>query len=389
MTKNRANIGRKLSVGSEKSPFFIPSDNERRILGAILRAGGSSQPQLSRKTSLAQQSVSRLVNSLIAHGAIRENGRSSDGRRGQPSISVAIEPTFAYTFGVAMMTDALSLALMDFSGTVIEQQQFDMVTMTRASVIERLETLFTEFLEKHEIDESRLLGIGVGISGYSLGTHGRYNTPRTLDDWALVDIEELLQEQFGHPVWVENDGNAAAIGESLVGAGRSYNNFGYVFFSTGIGGGIVYEHELMRGTNGNAGELGLLLPRAVYPHPNLELLRNIVAQSGIEVTGISDLLNKFDPDWPAVDEWIARSRDSLSLIASSLAAILDPEAIVMGGRIPKSLARKVIPHIEIFNDARRSEPRQVPRLMVSETEGDACAIGAAALPFNGCYFKIS
>lgn len=389
MTKNRANIGRKLSVGSEKSPFFIPSDNERRILGAILRAGGSSQPQLSRKTSLAQQSVSRLVNSLIAHGAIRENGRSSDGRRGQPSISVAIEPTFAYTFGVAMMTDALSLALMDFSGTVIEQQQFDMVTMTRASVIERLETLFTEFLEKHEIDESRLLGIGVGISGYSLGTHGRYNTPRTLDDWALVDIEELLQEQFGHPVWVENDGNAAAIGESLVGAGRSYNNFGYVFFSTGIGGGIVYEHELMRGTNGNAGELGLLLPRAVYPHPNLELLRNIVAQSGIEVTGISDLLNKFDPDWPAVDEWIARSRDSLSLIASSLAAILDPEAIVMGGRIPKSLARKVIPHIEIFNDARRSEPRQVPRLMVSETEGDACAIGAAALPFNGCYFKVS
>ncbi|MGV6820204.1 MAG: ROK family protein [Parvularcula sp.] len=288
-----------------------------------------------------------------------------------------------------MMTDALSLALMDFSGTVIEQQQFDMVTMTRASVIERLETLFTEFLEKHEIDESRLLGIGVGISGYSLGTHGRYNTPRTLDDWALVDIEELLQEQFGHPVWVENDGNAAAIGESLVGAGRSYNNFGYVFFSTGIGGGIVYEHELMRGTNGNAGELGLLLPRAVYPHPNLELLRNIVAQSGIEVTGISDLLNKFDPDWPAVDEWIARSRDSLSLIASSLAAILDPEAIVMGGRIPKSLARKVIPHIEIFNDARRSEPRQVPRLMVSETEGDACAIGAAALPFNGCYFKVS
>ena len=77
-------------------------------------------------------------------------------------------------------------------------------------------------------------GVGVGISGYCLGGQGRYNTPRTLDDWALVDIEELLREQLGYPVWVENDGNAAAIGESLVGAGRTYDNFAYIFFSTGI-----------------------------------------------------------------------------------------------------------------------------------------------------------
>ncbi|MFQ5564281.1 MAG: ROK family protein [Parvularculaceae bacterium] len=284
------------------------------------------------------------------------------------------------------MTDALSVSLMDFSGVVLEQAQHDMTTMTRSAVIETLNKTFAKFIQKRRLTKQKILGVGVGISGYSLGGHGRYNTPRTLDDWALVDIEELLREQLGFPVWVENDGNAAAIGESLVGAGRTYNNFAYLFFSTGIGGGIIINHELMRGCNGNGGEIGLILPRAVYPHPNLELLRQIVAQHGIEISGISDMLHKFDIGWPAVDEWIARTRDSLSLIASALSAILDPEAIVLGGRIPKALARKVIPHIEIFDDARRSEPRTIPRLMVSETNGDACAIGAAALSFNKRFF---
>ncbi len=367
--------------------FFEPSDSEKKILSAVLRGSGLTQPEISRQTALAQQSVSRLVNGLIENGALCEGERKSDGRRGQPSMAVEIAPDFAYTFGVAIMTDALSIALMDFSGVVLEQAENDMPAMTRAAVIETLNNTFDKFIRKRRLSRAKILGVGVGISGYSLGGHGRYNTPRTLDDWALVDIEELLQEQLGLPVWVENDGNAAAIGESLVGAGRTYDNFAYLFFSTGIGGGIIIDHELMRGVNGNGGEIGLLLPRAVYPHPNLELLRQMVAQQGVQVTGISDMLAKFDPDWPAVDEWIARTRDSLSLIASSLAAILDPEAIVFGGRIPKSLARKTIPHIEIFDDARRAEPRQVPRLMVSETNGDACAIGAAALSFNKRYFK--
>jgi len=366
--------------------LFEPSDSERKVLSAILRGNGLTQPQIARRTELAQQTVSRLVTSLIESGALCQGERKSQGRRGQPSMAVEIAPEFAYTFGVSIMTDALSVALMDFSGVVLEQAQFDMPSMARSAVIDVLKRTFTNFIRKRHLSRETVLGVGVGISGYSLGGHGRYNTPRTLDDWALVDIEDLLKEQLGYSVWVENDGNAAAIGESLVGAGRTYDNFAYIFFSTGIGGGIVINHELMRGVNGNGGEIGLLLPRAVYPHPNLELLRQLVAQQGVEVTGISDMLNKFEPEWPAVDQWIARTRDSLSLIASSLAAILDPEAIVFGGRIPKSLARKVIPYIEIFDDARRAEPRQAPRLMVSETNGDACAIGAAALPFNKRYY---
>jgi predicted NBD/HSP70 family sugar kinase len=99
------------------------------------------------------------------------------------------------------------------------------------------------------------------------------------------------------------------------------------------------------------------------------------------------MLSEFNVDWPGVDEWIERARDPLSLITSSIAALLDPEAIVLGGRLPNALAQKIIPAIELYDDARRSEPRPLPKIMISETQVDACAIGAAMMPLEQQFFS--
>jgi predicted NBD/HSP70 family sugar kinase len=189
------------------------------------------------------------------------------------------------------------------------------------------------------------------------------------------------------PAWVENDGNAAAIGESFLGAGRVFQNFVYVFIAAGIGGGVITNHKLSRGVNGNGGEIGLVLPRNMFQEPNLETLLQSVRRHGVEVGGISAMLSEFNVDWPGVDEWIERARDPLSLITSSIAALLDPEAIVLGGRLPNALAQKIIPAIELYDDARRSEPRPLPKIMISETQVDACAIGAAMMPLEQQFFS--
>jgi len=364
------------------------TDSERAILGVVLRAGGLTQPEIARTTGLAQQSVSRLVKGLIERGALHEGARVLEGRRGQPSMSVEIAPDFLYSFGVAMMTDALSVNLMDFSGIVLEQAFFPMPVMSRARVFERLEETFENFLRKRHLDRDRVFGVGVGISGYCLGGRGRYNTPRSLDEWALVDIGAILSDRLNYPVWVENDGNVAAIGESLVGAGRASADFVYLYIAAGIGGGVVINHRLLRGRHGNGGEIGLMLPRGSYAQPDLSLLRNLVAKGGVPTEGITDMLARFDINWEGNREWIERTRDSFSLIVSALAATLDPDAIVIGGRIPKALAERLIPNIEIFDDARRAEPRTMPRVIISETAGDACAIGAAALPLHSHYFTV-
>jgi len=152
---------------------------------------------------------------------------------------------------------------------------------------------------------------------------------------------------------------------------------------------MVFNHELMRGSHGNAGEIGLIIPKKIYGHPNLELLRQLAVKDGIDVDSISSLLDEFDMEWPAVGQWITHSREPLSLMVSALAATHDPQAIIIGGRIPKALVKRIIPDIEIYDDIRVMQPRPLPRVIVSEVDGDACSIGAAVLPLMKRFFPRS
>ncbi len=379
--------------GSSEPAFFDandlrrPSRSERRVLGMIVRGGNVGQPALAKQTGLAQQSVSRLVKGLVSMGALVEGDRVRSGKRGQPGVPVRIAPGFAYSVGVGMLTDAISVALLDFSGTVVDERHEVLPAVTRNAVLDKAEEIVVEIIARHGIPAQRILGMGVSISGRHIGPGAIYNTPSPLDDWALIAIDRFFEERFEMPIWVENDGNAAAVGESLVGIGRNYDNFAYLFIDTMLGGGIIIDHELMRGCNGNGGEIGLLLPKNIYQHPSLESLRQTLGEYGIEHAGVSEMIAAFDSEWPGIDEWITKTRSSFSLIASALAAILDPEAIVLGGRMPASLARRVIPYIDIYNDSRRGKPRALPRLLVSKAGGDASAIGAASLPFKEHFFS--
>ncbi len=372
---------------SRPHAFILPSESESRILGLALRKHGATQPEIVKSTGLSQQTVSRLVKDLVARGALRLGERRSNGRRGQPRIEIDVAPDHAFSLGVALMTDAMSVLLMDFSGNVVAYDYVEMPVMSRKAVFARLGDVTDHFLAANPIAKDRLAGVGVGISGYCLDGKSRYNPPRALDDWAMVQIDALFNEALGIPAWVENDGNAAAIGESFLGAGRVFQNFVYVFIAAGIGGGVITNHQLSRGVHGNGGEIGLVLPRNMFQEPNLETLLQTVRRNGVDVNGISSMLAEFDVSWPGVDEWIERARDPLSLIASSIAALLDPEAIVLGGRLPKALAERIIPAIELYDDARRSEPRPLPKIMISETQVDACAIGAAMMPLEQQFFS--
>jgi glucokinase len=80
-----------------------------------------------------------------------------------------------------------------------------------------------------------------------------------MPSWAHLPLRDLFQQHFQPrqlPVYIENDANAAALGEYLFGAGRGCGNMVYLTISTGIGGGIILNGQLFEGTSGTAGELG-------------------------------------------------------------------------------------------------------------------------------------
>ena len=99
-------------------------------------------------------------------------------------------------------------------------------------------------------------GVGVGVPGPLDAEAGLILNAVNLPGWADLPIRDILQDSLKVPVLIENDANAAAMGEFLFGAGRGVRDMVYVTVSTGIGGGVITDGKLLRGVRGSAGEVG-------------------------------------------------------------------------------------------------------------------------------------
>lgn len=108
------------------------------------------------------------------------------------------------------------------------------------------------------IDQSgvKVDAAGVGCVGPLDQKTGYVINPVNLHGWKEVPLVDILKNDLKMPVFLDNDANAAALGEHRFGAGRGVANMVYLTISTGIGGGIIINHQLYQGENGNAGELG-------------------------------------------------------------------------------------------------------------------------------------
>ena len=357
-------------------------DIEREIIRAVFWEKCVTQSQLVTMTKIPQQTVSRLLKSLMQSGVLLQTAELLPNPKGKPGAGIKLNPAFAYTLGLSILFDAISVAVMDFAGNVIHSELVEMSDMSIPSVLKTAEQLIKQISTRFAINPDRVLGMGVGISGFFSSMDGKMNTHHTLEEWAQIDIVQIVSKHFQLPTWLVNDATGAAAGEGVAGIGRQYKNFVYLFVSSAFGGGIVNNSEVLRGTYGNAGELGDMLPPKLYAHPNLELLKRILKKHGVNIPSIYKLNEDFDVDWPGVEEWLFKVQDSFDLVATCCSALLDAEAIIIGGHIPKSLAQKVISRIDVYAQFRRGAKRPLPQIVVSGISHNPVSIGAATLPLR-------
>ncbi|XP_043096871.1 bifunctional UDP-N-acetylglucosamine 2-epimerase/N-acetylmannosamine kinase isoform X4 [Puntigrus tetrazona] len=103
----------------------------------------------------------------------------------------------------------------------------------------------------------RILGIGVSTGGRVNPQDGIVlHSTKLIKEWSSVDIRTPLSSALHLPVWVDNDGNCAALAERKFGHGKGVENFVTIITGTGIGGGIIQHNELIHGSTFCAAELG-------------------------------------------------------------------------------------------------------------------------------------
>ena len=217
---------------------------------------------------------------------------------------------------------------------------------------------------------------------------GRVAMAPNLPGWGRRGVVEEVSRQLGTALTFENDVNLAALGEQAAGLGRGVANFVYLWIGTGTGMGLVLDHHLYRGASRAAGEIAYLPLGPGDPHDPAHRRRGTfedaaaagaAAQIGREL-GITDqltskklfeLARRGRPEALAAVEVEAQR---LALGIASVAAVVDPELIILAGGIGSSGDLLIEP---IDRELRRLSPFR-PRLAVSRLGDGAVLQGAIA-----------
>lgn len=162
----------------------------------------------------------------------------------------------SFAIGVDLGGTNLRIAAVDEGGKLLEKITTDTgVARPRDEVIAEMCRAIQTLAKKRESD-GKLAGVGVGVPGIiDLGS-GTVRESPNLPGWHDYPVREEVERRLGTRVILENDANAAALGEKWLGAGREVDDLCMITLGTGVGGGIVLGGRIWHGMTGMAGELG-------------------------------------------------------------------------------------------------------------------------------------
>jgi glucokinase-like ROK family protein len=364
-----------------------------------------SRARLADETGLNPSTVSAIIGELIHENLIRETDliHSNTGR---PGRLLEINPNGGCALGIEINVDYIALIVTDFAANVIwrAHQPSDPESGQDAIMNQTLDLakLASEFI--NSLDCS-LLGVGVGVPGLVDVTSGLLRKAPNLK-WEDVPIRDVLSSHFNCPIYVENEANAAALGEYYFGAVRNIKDFIYLSSGVGLGSGIVINGKLFRGILGYAGEAGHMTldingeqcgcgkrgcwetfvgPRAVEQRvrrsirEGAESILSQMAKGDLKNILFDDVVNAaYGGDETAMNA-LCEVAFYLGIGIANLVNLFNVEVIVLGGAL-NSVSPLLLQDVERVVNANTLAPEKGQFKIIPSAYGaDACVMGAIAL----------
>lgn len=335
---------RKDAVKNVINQELMRSTNKKLILEQIQKNAPISKTEVSLKLGLSATSISTFINELLAEELIIScgNAKSTGGRK---SILYRVNPKAHFVIGIDLQVDTIIGVLTDFQGETISSKSIPLNGTDEWYVIKTMGELIQSFILEENIPLAKL-GIGIGIPGIVQSNSGIVEFAPNLG-WKNVNIRQALA--LPCPVFIENEANAAAIGEKNFGLAREASNLVYISIGTGVGCGLFLNGKLYLGPTHHAGEFGHMIVESqgipcgcgnkgcweVYTS-NTAMLKGFEKRSGQKLERFEDLLARFAADDPAARDVMEEAVRYLGLGIANIANGLNPEMIVIGGKIAKT-----------------------------------------------------
>ncbi|MFA5467959.1 MAG: ROK family transcriptional regulator [Sphaerochaetaceae bacterium] len=385
------------------SQSILKKNNIALVLEEIKREKSLFKTTLSKRLQLSFATVSTICEILEADGFIKmeEYGASTGGRK---PVIIKFNPNSRYVITINMsLNGALHLALVSLNHTVSHQVWLkDAYSASKEDLFSRIGEEIAKILSKQKVPLKRVLGIGVAVPGLYDETIGviKHCTNPFL---ANLLIKRELQKIINLPIHIMNDANLAAFGQwSLL--REELSDLIFLYFSQGIGLGIIQNGAIFLGSRGYAGELGGIRLSVFGDVCNLEEFLNLngIACSYKNFLKSQELLTPQQIERLPQDErealinlleanlaqkrateehFIEKMGEQLGWVISILIDILNPSAVFIGGDL-ENLAPYLLPHVQSYVERYSFTVRDFPIPIKVASTVDLMVVGQEEFVFK-------
>lgn len=348
---------------------------QRLLLELIRRHAAVSRAELSKLSHLTPGAITQQCRELIFSGLIVE-GEKSTGQRGQPSLPLRLNPGGACSIGISFSSGFVDLTLVDFCGKkVFSGSEPHQENQPLRATLEQIKTMVDKTLRKLKLQHARILGVGYAVPGFLKSDGKKRHCVAWLESWRDVDLQAAFEANLPWPTWVENNANAAAIGELYSGMWNEYRDFTLIELGYGIGAGIIVDHKLLTGGFRNAGEVGMAFPTGSY-RPSYKDLLGTLSAAGYEEKHLADLIKKNDHIFTT---WYQRALSQLEETVFGCLQWLDPQLIIVGGAMPNVITERMAKDVTVGLKSRLDPDRPLVKVRHSKIGSESASLGAAML----------
>ncbi|MCJ7533563.1 MAG: ROK family transcriptional regulator [Anaerolineales bacterium] len=394
-----------MAIQATADQGLIRKLNTAVLLDALRRFAPLSRAELAARTGLNRSTVSIIVTSLIEEGLIQETDLQSS-KVGRPGMLLELNPKGGFAIGIELGVDFISIILTDFIARVQWREQVcsdpneDQIT-----ILDCAATLTQHALDYGLSQGLRPLGIGMGVPGLVDLRQGKLIFAPNLH-WNNVPLRLIWSQRFNLPIFVENEANAAALGEYYFGAAQGVDSFIYLSAGIGLGAGIVLDGKLFRGSNGYASEVGHMTvdpngelcgcgkrgcwetqvgPRAVLRRVRKTLESGVpsalcdLVEGDLERISFESVVQAAGQGDSVALRALQEVGERLGIGVANLVNVFNPELIVLGGAL--NLASTILlPIVERLIRENALTPACENVHVAASAHGiDACLMGAVAL----------
>ncbi|MBD3224145.1 MAG: ROK family protein [Caldithrix sp.] len=381
------------------STRLVRSLNQNHILNLVRMNKGITAKEISGITGLQISTVLYTLKHLKQKGYMHSIGLgTSTTKGGKPPQLWRINADYGLAMGCEILSSEVRITTLQFDTEVLYKTTYPLRDVsTPRHFIEKIEDILQRFLKINMSRNDNLLGIGIGVSGRVDASQGKiiYSAANRLTD---IPLRHILHSKFQMPVYIDNDANAGALGVKwLVPEFQERSDLLFLSLQqdfSGMGIGMIMDHQLYRGASGGAGEIKDVLLPSTWQYLFKQAIKKFgercelchVNQGGSQtVPCISEVLQYALKHDAGAQFLLREAAKRIADQIKDLINLLDPEAVVIGGDITE--ARDFIE--PVFNKRLTEvnpsgQKRQVP-IHFSPFHKYTGAVGAATLVLHQMY----